>query len=195
MPGKKSTIPPSAQIPAMIALAILFVIILVWRFAPKEEAGQDGAAAVSGAAAQEVSLDDLNKIIEEMNKGEIQMASRSDEIPTLVRNPFSIPESALAAIREGEVGRLTRDFKDAKKEEVQVEIHEVGPDRDEILSSFELTTICKMGNVKMAIVNDSFLKEGDKLSGFVVEEIGEREIVLMDDKGTETIRMEETPLL
>ena len=79
----------------------------------------------------------------------------------------------------------------ASKEETQKDgsyLKEIfGQKKDSDLDNFSLAAISWRGNSGYAIINNSILKEGDKIGGHVIDKIGEKYVILK--QGTKTIRL------
>lgn len=188
--SKKSLIPANAQVPVAIVLAILFTLLLWWRFAPKKEAEETTTVMISsGETEVEVSLDELQTILAEIQAGRIKHASRGTSVPTLLKNPFErlekvpMPDPLLEIENES----------DPRNDERLLEIRQ--REHDQQLATMALTATGITGKSAIALINGKYFKVGDMVEGFVVKKIREREVTIEDQLGTEIIRMPEVPTL
>ncbi|HUT23844.1 MAG TPA: hypothetical protein VM492_05835 [Sumerlaeia bacterium] len=200
MARSKSLIPPGAQIPAAVVLGVVFALLLAWKLGPRRKGPPTAtsAEAVVQSMQETVSLDDLRAILVEVRKTEFRPAARSVDLPSLARNPFMVPEEALAEMRSGDVARLARSLFETPAEEpgsgeAAVEETVRAPSRKERLQSIGLSATCVTARQRIAIVNGQVLRPGDTVEGFVVKEIRQRELALEDEEGVETIGMEGEP--
>jgi len=196
----KSLIPPGAQIPTAVVLGVALALLAAWQFGPRRKGRSipTSAEAVVQSMQETVSLENLRAILVEVEKAEFQPAARSVELPPLARNPFMVPEEALAEMRSGDMIKLARSLLETPLEEpgsAEAAAEEAvrAQTRKDRLQSISLSATCVTARQRIAIVNGQVLRPGDAVEGFVVKEIRQRELVLEDEEGVETIGMEGEP--
>lgn len=183
MKRNKSIIPKQAQIPAAIVLALVFALLLWWQFGPKEtpvENPDDTALVQEGVNA--ASLEQLKALLAETRRESWEVAIDRGARRPLERNPFR----SASFVQPREVG-LEVDLEGEVPEPEPEEEEPAGPTREEVLSLLRLKGTCIMAPWAMAVVNGRYIRVGDKVAGFVVTEVKEREIVLKDDMGYESL--------
>ena len=103
----------------------------------------------------------------------IEIASRPREVPSLKRNPFYMAEDAL---------------KEPDREMVEPVVEKfTGPTRADRLAALEVTGILYVNERPIALVNGELRHKGDMVEGFRIEDIREKEIIVSDDKGIESV--------
>ena len=180
MASKKSTIPPKAQVPVAVGLAVLFAVILAWRFLSQDEGDAPAVpAAPSGDSEVQVSLEELTEALEALQEGYVKELPRPSELPPLARNPFLV----------GEAGVRPAALEAGGKEAVARQLALAG--REAGLAGLVLSATCVAGESSGAIVNGRHLGLGDEIEGLTIQKIEQRQVVLTDDWGTYTIEIQE----
>jgi hypothetical protein len=185
MASKKSTIPPQAQIPVAIGLAVLFALILAWRFFPadkEEEAAAIPAILPTGTEAH-VSLADLTETLEALQGEHAMGLPRPGELPPLARNPFFLA-GAGAGPAAGKAGASAYGDGDSVARQLALAA------RDRMLGSLVLSATCVAGTSSRAIINGRHVSIGDEVAGLIVQRIGERQVVLADDLGAHVMEIQ-----
>ena len=188
MAGSKSLIPPKAQIPVAVVLGILFALLLVWRFgfgAQEETESVVSLIPEVDAAEIGVSLDDLREILKELQVDTPEgKAEGEDEgqLPLLSGNPFRWAQAP--SPRPGALGANAGEGEGSVQEPVR------GPSRESRLNSLVLSGTCVLEGSSTAIVGERYVKVGDVVEGFTIQEIRESELTLADDVGVEIIKIE-----
>ena len=191
MQDKKSTIPPQAQIPVAIGLAVLFAVILAWRFFPWDKEGEEAVpATLQTGSALQFSLEDLTETLEALQSQHVTGLPRPSELPPLARNPFLTGEVGLdlAAVEPPSSA-------DDEGAGVSVARQLALAARDKLLAGLALSATCVAGESSGALINGSHLRIGDEIAGLTVQQIGERQVVLADDLGAHIIEIQEPPWL
>lgn len=195
MLAERSVLPPKAQVPAAIVLGVLFILLLVWQF------GGDGgqanvAVATSGDRPVKIDrtteLNDLRLLIDDLRRLQTAVAVTASAAPAFRGDPFF---DAISVAASGEVGRSGRTG-DGNGPGVGGEISggegvSAGFDRAEKLNGLKLMAISTTVESSIALINGRLVRVGEKIAGFLVEEISESEVVLSDTIGTERIGLPE----
>lgn len=189
MARNNGIIPRNAQVPVALALAFALVGLLTLRAVKNEESGarvlaanqdvQDGAGVV--VAYERVPTDDLRNLIRDFGSEASGVSKSPPQAPPLARNPFLIPEGALAKIMDGE--------QDGAGEYGEESYTDYSGARE--MNSMVLTGTSKIGETYMAIVNGMVLAEGDRINGFTIVKVDEGVLVLKNNRGTRIVRMKE----
>lgn len=213
MAADKPIIPPKAQLPVMLVLTVVMVLVLWWRFAPAENAAT-ASPLVSPQSrlthttevpteVQRAPLDDLKAILAEMKRSSTLSDAQLPKVPQLARDPFEVREEAIAEMRDGQVAQLARVLiggprvvkigtqTTTRTVEQPAERMAFASRQEALLDTLRLSSTCSTVRGPLAIVNGTVLRIGDDMSGFLVREIRQREIVLENEDGLVTIGMEE----
>lgn len=177
---RRSLVPIQYQLPAAIVLGILFIAILIWRFAPRSPEQSEATApdAATGAPAEpaptaETALAALEQELA-LSESSFPPLPQPPPAPDVRYNPFiALPQSEIVESVPEETGENAIAYLLAPE----------APTRDERLAALEITATAVSGDWAMAIVNDRFLRIGDKCSGFEVASIGVDSVVLRDAEG------------
>jgi (p)ppGpp synthase/HD superfamily hydrolase len=170
----------------------VFAVVLYWRLGPHTNANLAEASVEGPKTNAEVSLEDLQKLLDELKTARVENVERTLELPPLASNPFihevqpSAPEAEEAAPGAGE-GSEAGEGPAKKQKRAAKEVKP--PGRDEILASLELNGTCVSGQAAVAIINGRNVKQGDKIQGFTVHAITKSEVTLRDKKGKATIKV------
>lgn len=191
MKKKRSTIPDNLQVPMAIVLAVLFAIILAWRFWPAGEA--DPEAGGTSAASSRAGLFDSDVI---RLRGLVSELQRKQQPPEAVRAPArevaGNPFDLAAWERPPEPLPVpTTDLEFLAEPQAYVA---PGPSREERLARLTLSATMRRTDFSMALVNDRYLRPGDEIEGFKVKAVHEKYIVLMDRVGELTLPIAAPPL-
>ena len=190
MAREKGIIPRNAQVPVAVVLALAFGGLLAIRAARSEERGAPQVLAANrdvqhagetDTSNGRVPIDDMRNLIAEFRADASQSSGTRTRAPSLDRNPFLVPERALAKIVQGDSegiegrgGESNFDFSEARE-----------------LHSLVLTGTSKIGETYMAIVNGMVLGEGDRIEGYTIVGVEEGVLVLENKRGTRIVRMKE----
>lgn len=171
----KSIIPQNLQVPVMIVSAILFAIILWWRFAPaSNNAASVPEAEVALVASNPGAMEELNAVI-----GRIRVIER----PTLnqVRNDQVLDEDPFhwsgEAVSESTPERVTFS-------------PESTPGRQEL----ELTGVLLDSRGGLALINGRYVRTGERVDGCTVRAIGETSVSIEDATGLRQLYLPEVTL-
>ena len=186
MATSRSLIPPKVQVPIAIGLACVFVIVLVWRFYPRQSV--EGIPASSEDAESppvEISLGDLRRLVADLQPDDVAHVTAQPTLPQLVRNPFRWRVEDIPHRRKG--GSAEPAEVPAEDNTLSELLQTVA--REESLKSLSLLGTCIAGETGIALVNGRYVRPGDAIAGFTVREIREREIVVADELGSEVVVM------
>lgn len=215
-----SLIPEKAQVPVMVGGAIVLVLVVAWQFlplgAPKETAVTTAqtavvvppaapvapiAAAAPGLPAADGSIAALEALVAEAQK-EMTVLPAGAGIPPLASNPFS-PLVQVSDDPDGPPPGMTAQEWAAQEEEtgdpsgtgMEVAGDPDAPTAEEIdrqyrLASLNLTGTIKTGAWAMAVINDGYYRTGQKVEGFTVAAINEKEVLLRDAQGETKLYLE-----
>jgi len=201
MSTRKSLIPKGAQIPVALILGALLVLLFILRInalrsdSPAEN--PDLATPVPSTDADpshQAALEHLRDSLASARQLPPSVPPKTKTPPVPGRNPFLIPEAALAEMSEGNLARLTRSLfhiPERIPESIEQKPPEPpdGPTRETRLNQIILTGTFVTDRVRLARINGVLCQCGDEVQGFLLQEIGERRITLVDHLGTQTIEM------
>lgn len=184
MAHKKSLISNKLQVPAVIVLAVVFVLLLVFR-AMKHEGDVDAtvratnhdtqAMAGSETLLERVPASDLrNLVLTFQDTSEAELVA-----PPLEQNPFLIPDDAFTRTLPDQAA-----FGDEPAPE-----SEFDRSRARELNSMVLSGTSKIGDRYMAIVNGMVLGKGDQIDGYSIVEVGEGFLTVENRWGVRIVRM------
>jgi hypothetical protein len=192
----KELIPRKVQMPLALFLGILLLIVLVWRFGGRRgPSPAEGAPTPKEAEEAAVSVEDLSQLLGDLKMDGGSRGVFAHEAPPLERNPFLMgPEPA--APNPGEPAQAALGAQANGSEngggESSPQVKEAAvKSRSERLSALRVSATGITRDSALALVNGMCLKKGDTIAGFVVKEINEREVILEDELGTESVRMPE----
>ncbi len=175
--SQRSLIPPDKQVPVMIVSAIIFAIILWWRFGPKPVDSNSALALVPTAIAtgDTGSLEELNSLVGDLAALENPGTSWPEWRTEIGRDPFHWPRAV-----EGNVADL-----------------EAGPPADDSGSEpvggakLTLSGVVLDGRGGMALINGKYVRIGDSVEGCLVRAIGETSVTVEDSSGTRELYLPE----
>lgn len=186
MAHKRSLIPAKIQVPAAIVLAIVFATLLAFR-AMKNDGDADTTVqdtnhvvyATSGpeTVGERMPVSDLGDLVFKFQ----DKPEPAPEFPVLERNPFLIPEDAFT--------KALPDRGDFDVEPTTKSDLDRSGARE--LNSIVLTGTSKIGDQYMAIVDGMVLREGDRIAGYTIVEVGEGILYLENRRSARIVRMKE----
>lgn len=171
--SQKSFIPPDKQIPVMIVSAIIFAIILWWRFAPQKTVSVSPLALVpvSSAAGDGGPIDELNATLNDLASLDSPAASWPEWRTEVARDPFHWSGIEPAAVPQSE-----------SAEEVVA-----GPQRADL----SLRGVLMDARGGLALINGKYVRAGDSVEGCLVRSVGETSVTIEDNTGTRTLYLPE----
>jgi hypothetical protein len=216
-----SFIPRKAQIPAMIVGAAILVAILGWRLKQRGERAASApsttvattAGAPTGAPAPDAvssATVDTAAQMAEIARIEAEILKERGEIDK-VRAAYNAPPEVFKPVADNPFRDKAFDSNVALKEEASrildnvagagpgdgaratgplAEAKDAGLNQDNPLV---LVATYFMGKTSLAIVSGRVLKPGDRIEGFAVESIREREMTLTNGLRTLKLKMEGVP--
>ena len=190
---KKSTIPENAQVPVAIVMAVLFAIILAWRFWPKEDipaATPEMLLLQAQPAAGDIQGDvfRLRGLLSSLRQDGLGASPKPPGERRLVRNPFSPTSWEQAQALLEEAASLYETLPP-----LEVAVFEA-QDREERIAMLTLTATVLKHDFRMAMVNGQYVREGDLIDGFRVHAIKEKCILLRDKVGETMLSIVATPI-
>jgi len=190
-----SLIPPHLQVPVAIGGAILLLLVLVWRMGVFSREAPPPSRNAGAVQATPMAPEEFTVLAELVAQARQQMAAPPpppEAMPPLRGNPFSpLTALLLQAEEEDDAEEVFAQGPNGDFEFEPLPLP-VGPSPEEVrrrqaLSEMRLSSVILNGSWAMAIVNDEYVRVGGEVAGFRVREIREREIVLEDALGRETV--------
>lgn len=175
--SQRSLIPPDKQVPVMIVSAIIFAIILWWRFGPKPSDTESALALVPTAIAtgDTASLDELKALVGDLADLEKPGSGWPEWRTEIGRDPFHWPRT--------ESGDLA-----GQGAEASAEVIGSGGDGATALA---LSGVVLDGRGGMALINGKYVRIGDSVEGCLVRAIGETSVTVEDSSGTRELYLPE----
>jgi hypothetical protein len=188
MAADKTLIPKKFQIPIMLLAAVVFAALLFRQFGgtprkPPRPAVPGPVQPAEGAATRRISLDELVRLVADIQAAKTAQVARAAEPPALARNPFCFP---VPGAPEGDTA--------LEHEPVATPQPVTPPDHGLIrrtlaLKSLQLSGTCLLEGRATALINGKYLGVGGRIEGFTVTEIRDREVVIQDRYGEEVLTL------
>lgn len=171
--SQRSIIPPEKQIPVMIVSAILFAVILWWRFAPQKSVALSpmDLVPVSTAAGDSGTVTELNDALGEMASLNAAPPSWPEWRTEVARDPFHWSVVDAVASTPGE----------PQTESVS------GPQHADL----SLRGVLMDARGGLALINGKYVREGDSVEGCLVRSVGETSVTVEDISGIRTLYLPE----
>lgn len=171
--SQRSIIPPGKQIPVMIVSAIIFAIILWWRFAPQKSVSVSPLALVpvSTSAGDSGPVTELNAMLIGLASLDEPRANWPEWRAEVARDPFHWPGADPETTPEP----------GAEAESVS------GPKRNEL----SLRGVLMDSRGGLALINGKYVREGDSVEGCLVRSVGETSVMIEDISGIRTLYLPE----
>lgn len=175
--SQRSLIPPDKQVPVMIVSAIIFAIILWWRFGPKPVDPNSGVNLVPSAIAtgDTGALDELKLLVDDLAALEKPSSNWPAWRTEVERDPFHWSQAA-----EIEATGATEDGSGdgGVMERVRA-------------ADLNLSGVILDGRGGMALINGKYVRIGDSVEGCLVRAIGETSVTVEDASGTRELYLPE----
>jgi hypothetical protein len=174
---QRSLIPPDKQVPVMIVSAIIFAIILWWRFGPKPVETGAALALIPTAVAtgDTASLDELKALSGDLAALEKPGSSWPEWRTEITRDPFHWPRMADGDVVEQGAEAPAGDTSAA----------------DDGATALALSGVILDGRGGMALINGKYVRIGDSVEGCLVRAIGETSVTVEDSSGTRELYLPE----
>ncbi len=174
MADRKSFIPPNAQVPVALVLGVLFLGLLLWRFAPDDHKDARKVVVVSQT---NYSLDEVRGLIAEVRSEDFSPSKTERSADECEADPFLW--DALAPVEP--VVALPDEPDTAEDDALE--------ERNDRLAELQLSGTMFIGRTGLAIINGQQLRTGDEIAGFTLNHINERSAVLVDEYGAEELEI------
>ena len=174
---QRSVIPPDKQVPVMIVSAVIFAVILWWRFGPKPADTTSALVPVSGdiAAVDSSSLDELKTLVADLAELEKPGSGWPEWRTEIARDPFHWPRSAGG---------------DAAEPGAEAPAGDSGPVENGA-TALALSGVVLDERGGMALINGKYVRIGDSVEGCLVRAIGETSVTVEDSSGTRELYLPE----
>lgn len=195
MLGERSVVPAKVQIPLAVVLAIFFAIVLYARFGPKEKAAPAPVEEAQEATIDyRASLTDLQLLVASLQPLRNQvMAKTLRDRPPIKVDPFAParpPEDTTDSGTEDPAAPIAVDVIPGPPP-VDIALES----RFQRLSALQLKAIVVSEGQAIALINNGLFQAGQRISGFIVDKVGEGSVELSDEYGTEYLYLPEASSL
>ena len=181
---KGGTIPAKAQIPLAGVLIVVFAAILFWPSDKKREKAVEAVLQVSvETPSAKLQRAELLSLIDQLAEDSDADAADTSSHAPLHRDPFA-PTSALFP------NLAEENFENATRAGVD-ELSERGVVRKQFLADIVLSAVFSMGDESVAVIDDNYVRVGDRVGGFTIRSIQGDSIVLEDKLGHVTLQIRE----